>query len=227
MIFNNIKKTKVSYFINDDNKIVHPILYKEIEPYISNDVGCPAVGSYSNRVFNLFPVIDCEIEFGINNSEPYYTYNFSDKYKNTDYVHELIKSMLIVDVSKGKATLQILNNYVFVTDKKDLEISILPSPHIQLKNCKFIPGGFYLKNWTRTVHSSFIQATSKQPSKIKFNVSNPLALIVFNKPIKLQQIEPTKKILKYYNNIVDITYYVSGVNKYISKIINKRPKRLL
>ena len=70
---------KVNYFVVTDHNEWHRALYQPIEPALHNKVGCPAMGSVTNRIFNVKPLISLDMVFGHQNTELYYNKAFDKK----------------------------------------------------------------------------------------------------------------------------------------------------
>lgn len=225
-LFNDQQKISVGYFEHDS--LLHKSMEQPFEKIAMNDFGCPSVGAIKDRIFQSYPAISIEVEFGFYKDEPIYNYNILGS-KQNDLIHNIIKDRLNIQETKsGKCVLQYTDSKILVTDHKDLEVTVLqPQENIDKENCVFISGSFNLYAWLRPLNSAFIQVDPNNMSKVVFNIDKPLYSIFFNKAVDLQEIEPNKKVLTYLGNTYGITQYQSNIKRIFPKILKKRPKEFL
>jgi hypothetical protein len=223
MIFNKSKKIKVGYYISSSPTVPN-FLFQEL----SKSVGCPATKSLSNRIYGYKPLVNVDIEFGLDSDGiPFYNYEFdTNKFHEGDNVHNVINDMLHVIKVKDKCVLQVSSYLSLVTDNKDLEITLLEPLDKTYKDCEFVSGAFYPYGWIRLLNASYIQTTEKY-GYVTLNVEKDIFRIFTNKPIDLKEIEPTKKILKYASNMYNIAGYLKNLNNNYKYILRKRPKRMI
>ena len=227
MIFNNKKKAQVGYYYENTIDIPNT-MYSSIDKINTNEVNCPAVATLNNRLFGVKPIVSIDIEFGIKNNEVFYVYKIDEtNFTTSEEVHKLIKNTLIVQQHNNCASLQILSYATFFTDERNLEIMSMPNHNVELTNCKFISGAFYLKNWSRNINASFIQLEKDKPAKLSIKYNEPMFNIIFNNPVNLQLIKPKEKTIEYIHGIKNITQYYKNVINKMTNIINKRPRKLL
>ena len=228
-VYPKSKKSKVGYFYID-NEHFHKSLEQPFVAINSNEYGCPSVGGLYNRMYSLNSLASIEIEFGIKDNEPYYTYQIDTKvHAVTDLMHEFILDKLVVKLSnKGSCTLQFATPVILVTDDKDLELSLIqPQHNIDIENAVFINGAFYPYGWLRILNAAYVQEDTNKPSRIKFDVNKSMYTVFFNKPVKLNQIEPTEKMLKYLKYSDKSINYHTNIKKIFDKVFKQRPKRML
>lgn len=224
-----LSKSKVGYFYIPDN-FMHPSLQQELEKINPNVYGCPAIGGLNNRLYSLPNLLDIEIEFGIDNGEPYYNYMINDKVHNTTAdMHNLVKDMLSVKVTDdGKAVLQQTISIIFVTDTKDIEMTLMhPQQNLDKENCVAVIGAFYPYAWLRPINLAWVQEDITKPAKLNLKKGISSITIFFNKPISLEQIEPTDKVLKYMSLSSGSINFHRNIRTIFDYIIKKRPKHLL
>lgn len=213
-----------------ENSVIPKFMYKDIVKVNENKFGCPAVGSLNNRMYEVNSMFDVEIEFGFQNNEPYYNYQFpTDVYNDIPEIHNALSYTInTLQSDKSILTLQIVTDWAFVTDSKDLEIVTLPSlANLQTKNCRFVSGTYYPYGWIRNLNASWLLIDHKKPGKIKLSMNKPMLTFLFNKPINLKEIKPSKKILEYQKYMYEIVTYRNKINKIFPHILSKRPKKLL
>jgi len=214
------KKTIAKYTLLSDNTNLG--IYPNFENAYTKDTNCPTVNSLKNRFYSVNSPFSLDINFDKNN----YNYKFDTKVHtdNTD-MHNLIKRTLSLDTMKnGVTNLQMLSPYAFVTDDKELEVTIL-QPNIINKNVEFATGSLVPHSWIRTINSAWI-LTGKE-GNVTYSQTKPMFYVLFNKPVDLQYIEPTEKIFRYWQHSRDITSYTSNITKHFNYIVNRRPKKLL
>ena len=144
-------------------------------------------------------------------------------------MHKFILDKLVVKLSnKGSCTLQFATPVILVTDDKDLELSLIqPQHNIDIENAVFINGAFYPYGWLRILNAAYVQEDTNKPAKIKFDVNKSMYTVLFNKPVELNQIEPTEKILKYLKYSDKSINYHTNIKKIFDKVFKQRPKRML
>ena len=228
-VYPKLNKTKVGYFyVNSEN--FHKSLEQPFEKINSNEYGCPAVGGLNNRFFKLNSLASISVKFGVKDNEPYYTYEINTKvHQATELMHNFVNDKLNVRLSNtGKCVLQFTTPVVFVTDDKDLELTMLqPQENIDIDNAVFINGGFYPYGWLRVLNAAYTQVNIDKESSVVFNVDKDMYTLFFNKPIVLNQIEPTNKILKYLEYSDKSINYHTNIKKIFNKVFKQRPRRML
>jgi len=231
MLFPKNKLVPVKYIIDTESytdlktpKGIYPNIYS----YDNNKkLGCPAVLSTDNKLFCVNSPISFDLEFGINNKEPYYKYNYDTKVHTVDdRLHSLIKNCLNMQYFKNTLSIQFLMPYAFITDNKDITVMTLPPP-IEYNNCSYVNGEMYIRNWIRHLNAAFVLTNNDKPATVQFSVDKPLLMFVFNKQIKLEYTELTDKIEKYKKQNLNIVNYRKGILNYYEDIKSRRPKKLL
>ena len=228
-VYPKLNKTKVGYFYTD-SETFHKSLEQQFDKINFNEYGCPAVGGLNNRFFKLNALASVSVKFGVKDNEPYYTYEIDTKvHQATELMHNFINDNLNVRLSNtGKCVLQFTTPVVFVTDDKDLEMTLLqPQNNIDINNAVFINGSFYPYGWLRVLNSAYVQIDNTKESSIVFDTSKDMYSLFFNKPIDLKEIEPTKKILNYLKYSDKSINYHKNIKQIFNKIFQKRPKHLL
>lgn len=222
MIYNNFKKVNVGYFFKYSS-IVPRFLFKEL----SNNVGCPATASNKNRIFGLKPQITMDITFGLDNGNPYYNYEFDTKnFHKNENIHNAIEDMLVLQKQNGKCILQIMQYIHLVTDNKKLEVTLLDPVEKNYTNCDFITASFKPYGWIRSINASYIQNSDKE-AKVTLNVNDDIYRLFFNMPVKLEEIIPTEKIVRYEQIVFNVAGYLKNLNNVYDRILKLRPKKLL
>ena len=228
-VYPKLNKTKVGYFYTD-SETFHKSLEQQFDKINFNEYGCPAVGGLNNRFFKLNALASVSVKFGVKDNEPYYTYEIDTKvHQATELMHNFINDNLNVRLSNtGKCVLQFTTPVVFVTDDKDLEMTLLqPQNNIDINNAIFINGSFYPYGWLRVLNSAYVQIDNTKESSIVFDTSKDMYSLFFNKPIDLKEIEPTKKILNYLKYSDKSINYHKNIKQIFNKVFKKRPKHLL
>ena len=228
-VYPKLNKTKVGYFYTD-SETFHKSLEQQFDKINFNEYGCPAVGGLNNRFFKLNALASVSVKFGVKDNEPYYTYEIDTKvHQATELMHNFINDNLNVRLSNtGKCVLQFTTPVVFVTDDKDLEMTLLqPQNNIDINNAVFINGSFYPYGWLRVLNSAYVQIINTKESSIVFDTSKNMYSLFFNKPIDLKEIEPTEKILNYLKYSDKSINYHKNIKQIFNKIFQKRPKHLL
>ena len=228
-VYPKLNKTKVGYFYTD-SETFHKSLEQQFDKINFNEYGCPAVGGLNNRFFKLNALASVSVKFGVKDNEPYYTYEIDTKvHQATELMHNFINDNLNVRLSNtGKCVLQFTTPVVFVTDDKNLEMTLLqPQNNIDINNAVFINGSFYPYGWLRVLNSAYVQIDNTKESSIVFDTSKDMYSLFFNKPIDLKEIEPTEKILNYLKYSDKSINYHKNIKQIFNKIFQKRPKHLL
>tara|TARA_B100000427_G_scaffold309254_1_gene298147 strand:+ start:3133 stop:3849 length:717 start_codon:yes stop_codon:yes gene_type:complete len=221
------KKTVVKYTLLTDNFKISNInkgIYQDVVSKHINNIGCPVTNALKDKLFYINSPYSFDVEFDKDN----YNYSLDIKiHKGNIDMHNAIKQSLNLDTNKHELTaLQFLTPYVFITDDKELEFTIL-EPNININNVEFTSGSFIPYGWLRTINSSYILIDKNKKGKISFKQHKPMMNILFNKPVDLKYIEPTSDIYNYWYQCKDITLYTSNITKHIKYIINRRPNKLL
>ena len=225
MLFNNLKKTKVNYFIVTDHNNWHPTLYQPIEPAVHNKVGCPAMGSVANRIFNVKPTISIDLEFGHKNTELYFNYEFDKKeFSETLNNHDMIKAMIHTQQNHGIVSLHFNLGIVFFSDDKDLELMLVGSDG---DNCTFTAGAFKIHSWLRPVNASWYLNETDSPGAVSLDFYKPVMQIVFNKPVSLSEVAYEGPAKNYYKYMMHVNMHKRNISKFFHHVKNKRPKRLI
>jgi len=223
-------KTNVGYFYIPDDEHFHKSLKQPLKKINSNEYGCPSIGGLYNRMYSLNALASVEVEFGVRDGEAYYEYEIDTKvHQATELMHNFLNDKLQVRLSnKGSCTLQFATPIIFVTDDKDLELTLLqPQHNIDIDNAVFINGGFYPYGWLRILNAAYVQEDINKPSKIKFDVDKEMYTIFLNKQVNLFEINPNKKILDYLEYSDRAINYHSNIKKIFKRVIKQRPKRML
>ena len=229
MVYPKLKKTKAGYFYIP-NDFMHPSLQQELKKINNNVYGCPSIGGLNNRLFTLPGILSVQIEFGINKEGPYYNYMLDEKVHSTsDDMHTLMGDMLSVRATDdGRAVLQQTISMIFVTDDKDLEMSLMnPLDNVDKTNCSAVIGSFYPYAWLRPINLAWVQDDINKPATINLVKGNPCNTIFFNKPIDLKEIEPTEDILKYMSYSTASINFHRNIRTIFEGIKRKLPKRML
>lgn len=229
MVYPKLSKIKAGYFYIP-NDFIHPSLQQPLKKINNNVYGCPSIGGLNNRLFTLPSLLSIEIEFGMNEQGPYYNYLLDDKAHSTsNSMHTMIDEMLDVSITEdGRAVLQQTINMIFVTDDKDLEISLLnPLDNADKYNCTAVIGSFYPYAWLRPINLAWVQEDINKTSKIKLIKHQPCNTVFFNKAVDLKEIEPSEKILKYMSYSLKSINYHRNIRTIFNTISRKRPKRML
>ena len=229
MIFSNFKTSSVKYIINefDCPKGIVP----NIEKYsnIIHHTKCPAVAMVHSRLYYANSFLDIDINFGMKDGEPHYNYTFTEEHPTSQFMHDLIKSVIRVQAlpnSNSTLHLQINSPYSFVTDTKGIELVSLPT-NIETENCVYVPGGLKPYYWIRNLNAAFLLTDMTKMGKVKLRIDKPMCLFYFNKPVDLKLTEQTEKIKSYIAETAGIVNYRSKIEKYYTNVINRRPRKLL
>jgi hypothetical protein len=229
-VYPKLGKTKVGYFYIPDNQHFHPSLKQPFKKINRNDFGCPAVGGLYNRMYSINSLASVEVEFGMKDKEPYYKYQIDKSvHAVTGLMHDFLTDKLqVLSSSKGTCVLQFATPIMFVTDDKELELTLLqPQHNIEIENAVFVNGGMFPYGWLRAINAAYVQEDSNKPASITFDVNKNMYTILFNKQVSLQEIEPTEKILKYMKYSDKSINYHTNIKKIFPKVFKQRPKRML
>jgi hypothetical protein len=226
MLFNNLKKSKVKYFITPTDNYWHPAVYTDIEKSQPNEVGCPAMKVLSDRLFNINGLMTLDLKFGQDEyNVPYFEYEFDTKeFQVSKENHKSITDMVHVASNNNKASLQHNYGIIFVTDDKDIELTLLGKDG---ENCYFASGAWNIHSWIRAINAAWIIKDVTKPAYVKTKYAEPLVQVLFNKPVEIEQIEPTNDILNYYKYIKEVSFVKKNISALYETIKNKRPKKLL
>ena len=225
MLFNSARKTKVNYFVVTDHNEWHRALYQPIEPALHNKAGCPAMGSVTNRIFNVKPLISLDIVFGHQNTELYYNYEFDKKeFSETLNNHDMIKAMIHTQQNNGIISLHYNLGIVFFTDDKDLELMLVGQDG---ENCTFTAGAFNIHSWLRPVNASWYLNDSDKEGKISVDYYKPVMQVVFNKPVELNEVAYEGPAKDYYEYMQHVNMHKRNISKFFYNVKNKRPTKLL
>jgi len=226
MLFNLQKKTKVKYFIVDDEQNKwHTALYQPVEPAVKNLVGCPAMSSVTNRIFNVKPTITMDVTFGHDGTEPYFNYQFDTKeFEDTSYNYQSIEAMVGTSVHSNVTTLQYNLSIAFYSDDKDLEIMLVGKDG---KNCTFAAGAFNIHSWIRQLNASWYLNDNNKEAKVSIDYDSPIMQIVFNKPVELEEVPYEGKAAEYHKHMKYINNYKKNIVKIYDNIKRKRAKKLI
>lgn len=234
MLFNNNKKVKVQYFLNKkvfkyelQEKI--PLgLYKNLQFLNTKNTGCPAIQSSSNRVLNLFPPVEVDLEIYDADTNPQYKYTFNKSiHPTTNDMHDFVTSLVgIIKEKNNLVHLQILQPVCFLTDDKELEIVTVP-PNIEVKNLEYISGAMKPYYWIRNLNTTYKIIDNTKNAHIKIKIDKPIMTYVFNKSIKLEYVDTNKTIENYYDQNKRIIQYRLKLNSLYKDIVTRRPKKLL
>lgn len=229
MLFNNFKKIKVQYGIHTDIDVPYSI-YPNIEKTETNyNLKCPAVNTADNKFYEVNSFIEAEINLTYNEETNQLNYEYSfDKTKHPTFneVHNLIKSNIIISNTNDQHTIQILLPYIFITDTKDLELTVL-DPGLKINNLKFISGSFNIYGWARGINTAYCLIDKKKTAKIKLKVDEPILKYYFNKPVSLKYVYFNDAQLHFIKSIRNSTFYRKNAYKLYKDNIKRRPKKLL
>tara|TARA_R100000773_G_C4219240_1_gene117790 strand:+ start:2128 stop:2853 length:726 start_codon:yes stop_codon:yes gene_type:complete len=229
MIFSSNKKVDVGWFVYDD--FAHKSFDQDFIPINKNTFSCPAVGSLNNKLFEVLPLFDLDVSFGVDsNDEPYFKYSINTKKTpTTDNIHNLIKDRLSVRKDNfGHVVLQLSDTKILVSDNKDLIATVLqPQNNVIKANCTFVSGEFKIYGWLRPLNAAYVQIDKTKECKISFKADEGFYSVMFSDPINLKEIEPNDKILKYLNRTYGISLFQKQLSRVYPKILKKRPKKLL
>lgn len=221
------KKSIVKYTLLTNNYKLDYInlgIFQNIEKKHIDNIGCPSTNSLKNRLYSVNSPFSVDIEFNTEN----YNYLFDTKiHQGNKHMHNLIKQSINLNTNdKGITALQLLTPYVFITDDKKVEFSIL-EPNINTVNVKYVSGSIMPYSWLRTINSAYVLSDNKHKGIIEYKQDKPMFNILFNKEVNLQYIEPTEKIINYWYQCKDITLYTSNIKKHYKYITTRRPVKLL
>jgi len=221
------KKSIVKYTLLTNNYKLDYInlgIFQNIEKKHIDNIGCPSTNSLKNRLYSVNSPFSVDIEFDTKN----YNYLFDTKvHQGNKHMHNLIKQSINLNTNdKGITALQLLTPYVFITDDKEVEFSIL-EPNINTVNVKYVSGSIIPYSWLRTINSAYVLNDNKHKGIVEYKQDKPMFNILFNKEVNLQYIEPTEKIINYWYQCKDITLYTSNIKKHYKYITTRRPVKLL
>jgi len=231
MIFNKHQSTKVQYYINNEalDTEFAKSLFPNIKKYDSNSgTLCPSVQSINKRIYKILSPLTVKIEVANENNEYIYKYDFDENTFNTnENNHTLLSRLLLTEITKNNFKhFQFFTPYTFITDDKDLEIMTMPYS-TKLNNMEFIGGAFKPYQWLRNINGSWKLLDENKIGSIKLLLNQPMFLIVFNKPIELEYVQPTEKIINYYKESKHIVGIRNNLKDIYRTVASRRPERLL
>jgi hypothetical protein len=225
-LFLNKKTIPVQYY-GLENNLYPKFMEKEIKQTKIESFGCPAISSMNKRIFDIFPMVSMEIEFWNDGEKAFYEYQIDKKNFGTDKaLHDLINDQVVIDYT-DKAMLQIKDKWTFVTDHKDLYITLIPNENLKTKNTEFIFGSFYPYGWIRGLNLALKQKDKNKKSKVILDENEAMFRVLFSKAVDLKRVDPTEEMLNYEKYQYDITLYLRNISSRFNGILAKRPKRLL
>ena len=221
------KKSIVKYTLLTNNYKLDYInlgVFQNIEKKHIDNIGCPSTNSLKNRLYSVKSPFSVDIKFNTEN----YNYLFDTKvHQDNKHMHNLIKQSINLNTNdKGITALQLLTPYIFITDDREVEFSIL-EPNINTVNVEYVSGSIMPYSWLRTINSAYVLNNNKHKGIVKYKQNKPMFNILFNKEVNLQYIEPTEKIINYWYQCKDITLYTSNIKKHYKYITTRRPVKLL
>lgn len=225
MIFNKYKKAKVAYSI--DNTYTYPqSLFPEPYMYNKNTYGCPAVKTTNNRLFAINGPLDIKYTYNpqTNNLEHERTSGNTASAIGDD-VHKYIN--VSKQVINNVITLQASFPYVFFTDTKDIEITLLPGTDLKMENCNFISGSFNIYNWARVLNFAIEVNDTSKLSSFEFNIDKPVMFVLFNKPIDLSYKVMNDDMWNMISQVKNISYLRNNIEKIYNTVLSRRPKNIL
>lgn len=231
MIFNKNKIVKIQYFINANSLDLDApnSLFPNIIKYDSNaKTGCPSVSSLNNKIYKVLSPTTTEVELNVEDNDLKYKYEFDESVLRTDNrTHNILQTLLHTETNQHNfKDFQHLSPYIFVTDDKEIEITTMPYP-LEQYNLEFIAGSFKPYSWLRNINGSWKLINEKEKATIKFILNEPMFLLLFNKPVELEYITPTKDMLDYYAE----SKHIVNIRKNLKDIYNtvqlRRPNKLL
>tara|TARA_Y100000004_G_C8870338_1_gene393022 strand:+ start:33 stop:743 length:711 start_codon:yes stop_codon:yes gene_type:complete len=231
MIFNKKKPIKVQYFINNDalDAEFAKSFFPNIQQYDSNSgTLCPSVQSINKRIYKVLSPLTVEIQVVNDKKEFIYKYNFDKKTFNAnENNHTLLSKLLFTEITeKNFKHFQFFTPYTFITDDKDLEIMTMPYS-TKINNMEFIGGAFKPYQWLRNINGSWKLLDESKNGDLHLFLNEPMFLIIFNKPIELEYIQPTKKIINYYNESKHIVSIRNNLKDIYKTVATRRPERLI
>jgi len=229
MLFNKIKKTNVQYGIYTDTEIPSSIFPDIKKVNTNNNLKCPAVNTSDNKLFevNSFIEVEIDIEYDEAINKLDYKYTFDDtQHPIFNEVHSLIKSHIVIGNNNNQHTIQIILPYIFITDDKDLELTVL-DPSCDTKNLKFISGGFNIYSWPRGLNLAYSVIDKNKTAKINLSIEQPILKYYFSKPISLKYINFNQIQLDFIASVRNATFYKKNAAKLYKRVLSRPPKKLL
>lgn len=225
MLFNINKPSKVQYFIVDaEHNSWDKALYQSIEPALKNLVGCPAISTVTNRIFNVKPPMSLDINFGYD-GQTYINYNLDKKeFNDNQYVHNSIKKMVSMQYNNGIASLHYNMGVAFFTDDKDIELMLVGNDE---DNCTFTSGAFNIHSWVRQLNAAWYINDNSKDANVSINFNEPIMKIIFNKSVELSEVPFDGPVKEYYNYMSHTNLYKRNVANFVDNIKRKRPKKLI
>lgn len=229
MLFNKFKKVKVQYGIYNEEEIPKSIFPNIKKTNTNYNLKCPAVNSSNSKFYEVNSFLELEINLTHNKETNVleYRYTFDDsKHPVSEGVHDLIKKYIVIGNANNQHTLQILVPYIFITDDKSLEVTLL-DPNLNTQNLEFITGSFNFYGWARGLNLSYYVIDINKPAKILLNVEQPILKYYFSKPVSMEYVEFNDKQLKFIKSVRRATFYRKNANNLYKQNLKRRPKKLL
>jgi len=229
MLFNKFKKINVQYGIYAETEVPKSI-YPDIKKNTTNkNLKCPAVNTTENKFYEVNSFIELEInlEYNKESNQLDYTYTFDEtKHPTFNEVHNLIQSHIVIGNNNNENTVQIILPYIFITDDKDIELTVL-DPSCETQNLKFISGGFNIYSWSRALNVAYSIVDKNKSAKIKLSLDKPILKYYFSKPVILKYVDFDDKQLNFIKSIRNATFYRRNAAKLYKQVLTRRPKKLL
>ena len=131
------------------------------------------------------------------------------------------------NIMNNNIAIQCILPYIFFTDTKDIEISVLPGTDLQMNNCTFLPGSFNIYSWNRMINFAIEITDKNKEASFEWNVDKPFMFIYFNKPIYLKYKLMTDEMWAMCSEVKDITKLRNNITKMYNTVVSRRPKKLL
>lgn len=228
-LFNKFKKVKVQYGFILDSEVPSSIFPNVRKNKNYSSLLCPAVSSQKDKFFFIESFLDADIKIFFNNeiNSFDYSYEFNKKFHPPfNEVHKLLKETISVIETNGILTVQVLLPYYFLTDFKNLSITLL-DPNLKTQNLEFLSGSFNIFNWSRSINLAYAVIDKNKTANLKLKINEPIIKIMFNYPIALEFVEFNDKQLKFIKSHLNIAGYRRGINQVFKTVLSRRPKKLL
>lgn len=229
MIFNNLKKVNVQYGILLDSEIPSIIFSNVKKNKNYSNLLCPAITSQKDKFFFIKSFINIDIKIFFNKEINSYDYSYEfDKKLHPPYnnVHNLIKESISLIETNDIVTFQVVLPYYFLTDTKDLSITLL-DPNLETDNLEFLSGSFNIYSWCRSINLAYAVKDKKKKATLKLKIDEPIIKIMFNYPINLKFIYFNEKQLNFIKSHLNIAGYRKNINQIYKTLLSRRPKKLL
>jgi len=228
-LFNNFKKVNVQYGIYAKDEVPE-LTYPNVEKNKTySKLLCPAISSQKDKFFYINSFIDVDIEIYFNKEESCYDYkyNFSENYHPiNNNVHNIIKESFTLLETNDIVTIQVLLPYYFITDTKDLNITIL-DPNLKTSNLEFLSGSFNIYSWSRSINLAYAVVDKNKTAKLKLKIDKPIIKIMFNYPVILKFVYFNTMQINFIKSHLNIAGFRRNINKLYTNILKRRPKKLL